>query len=74
MRYLLHPLVVLSAFITRTHRYEELEAMERELVQVEQARAVAAVQQEAHRIASQLDDNVAAQHSEQAAQVAAAEQ
>jgi hypothetical protein len=48
--------------------------MERELVSVEQARAVAAVQQEAHRIASRLDDNVTTQHNEQAAQAAAAEQ
>ena len=48
--------------------------MERELVQVEQARAVAAMQQEAHRIASRLDDNVTTQQSEQAAQAAAAEQ
>lgn len=48
--------------------------MERELAQVEQARAVAAVQQEAHRIASRLDDAVASQHSEQAARTAAEEQ
>lgn len=48
--------------------------MERELLGVEQARAVAIVQQEAQRLANRLDDSLASQHSTQVSQAVAAEQ
>lgn len=42
-------------------RFEEVESAERELAQLQNARAIAAVQREAHRIAQRLDSTAEAE-------------
>ena len=44
-------------------RFGDVEAAERDLLQLENARAIAAVQREAHRIAEKLDHSVAAEQT-----------
>lgn len=51
-----------------------MESLERELAQIEQARAVAAVQQEAQRIAAALDQTRATQQNQAQVQAATAKQ
>lgn len=51
-----------------------MERLERELVQIEQARAIAAVQQEAHRIAGTLDQTLALQERNAVAAASVADQ
>eukprot|EP00798_Chlamydomonas_sp_ICE-L_P016274 gene16274-22454_t len=49
-------------------KFEEIDHMERELLQMEQSRAVAAIQQEAQRIATKLDQTVQQQQLQVQAQ------